>query len=108
WDYRRLRTHRTQERFVATMEQSFTDALFPEPEQGHPVVPVLRGIEADGEPAGFLMWADAVNGGTPDPYLWRFLIDRQHQGRGIGGRALKLWADDLRAAGHTAIETSWV
>nr|WP_306239001.1 GNAT family N-acetyltransferase [Ornithinimicrobium cryptoxanthini] len=108
WDYRRLRTHRTQEQFVATMDQSFTDALFPEPEQGHPVVPALRGIEADGEPAGFLMWADAVNEGTPDPYLWRFLVDRQHQGRGIGGRALELWADDLRAAGHTAIETSWV
>lgn len=108
WTYRRLRTHRTQERFVATMDQSFTDALFPEPEQGHTVFPVLRGIEADREPAGFLMWADGVNEGTPDPYLWRFLIDRRHQRRGIGGRALELWADDLRAAGHTAIETSWV
>lgn len=108
WTYRKLRTHRSQERFVATVDQSYTDALFPEPEDGHPVVPVLRGIEADGEPAGFLMWADAVNEGTPDPYLWRFLVDRRHQGRGIGARALELWTEDLRAAGHTAIETSWV
>lgn len=106
--YRRLRTHRTQEKFVATMDDSFVDALFPEPEDGYPVLPVLRGIEADGEPAGFLMYADGVNEGTPHPYLWRFLVDRQHQGRGIGRRALELWVDDLRAAGHTAIETSWV
>ena len=106
--YGRLRTHRTQERFVATMEQSYTDALFPEPEGGHPVRAVLRGIEADGEPAGFLMWADAVNEGTPDPYLWRFLVDRRHQGRGIGRRALDLWTADLRAAGHRAVVTSWV
>nr|WP_306270535.1 GNAT family N-acetyltransferase [Ornithinimicrobium sp. HY1793] len=106
--YRRLRTHRTQERFVATMDQSFADALFPEPENGHPVVAVLRGIEADGEPAGFLMWADAINEGTPDPYLWRFLIDRRHQGRGIGRQALDLWTADLRAAGQTAVEASWV
>ncbi|MGC5627787.1 GNAT family N-acetyltransferase [Georgenia sp. Z1344] len=108
WTYRRLRTHRTQERFVASVDQSFTDALFPEPEAGHPVVPLLRGIEADGEPAGFLMWADAVNDGTPDPYLWRFLVDRRHQGRGIGRRALEAWTAELRAAGHTAVETSWV
>lgn len=108
WAYRRLRTHRTQERFVATMDQSFVDALFPEPEDGHPVVAVLRGIEADGEPAGFLMWADAINEGTPDPYLWRFLTDRRHQGRGIGQRALEIWTAELRAAGHTSVEASWV
>lgn len=108
WGYLRLRTHRSQERFVATVGQSFAEALLPEPRNGHPTVPVLRGIEADGEPAGFLMFADAVNEGTPDPYLWRFLLDRRHQGRGIGVRALDLWINDLRAAGHTAIETSWV
>ncbi|MGC5614700.1 GNAT family N-acetyltransferase [Georgenia sp. Z1491] len=108
WAYRRLRSHRSQELFVASVDHSYTDALFPEPEDGHPVVPVLRGIEADGEPAGFLMWADAVNAGTPDPYLWRFLVDRRHQGRGIGRRALELWTADLRAAGHSAVETSWV
>lgn len=105
--YRGLRTHRSQEPFVASVEQSYADALFPEPEQGHPVVPVLRGIEADGEPAGFLMYADAVNEGTPEPYLWRFLLDRRHQGRGIGSRALDLWVEGLRAAGHSAVRASW-
>lgn len=108
WNYRRLRTHRSQERFVATMDQSFADALFPGPNDGHPVVAVLLGIEADGAPAGFLMWADALNEGTPVPYLWRFLIDRRHQGRGIGARALTQWTSELRRAGHTAVEASWV
>lgn len=106
--YGRLRTHRSQERFVATVEQSYADALFPEPEDGHPVLPVLRGIEADGEPVGFLMYADAINEGTPDPYLWRFLVDRRHQGRGIAARALTMWIEDLRTAGHSTVETSWV
>lgn len=106
--YGRLRTHWSQERFVATVAQSYADALFPEPEQSHPVIPVLRGIEADGEPAGFLMYGDAVNEGTPDPFLWRFLVDRRHQGRGIGRRALEQWSADLRDAGHRAIEVTWV
>lgn len=106
--YGRLRTHHSQQRFVAPMWQSYGDALFPEPEDGHPVVPVLHGVEADGEPVGFLMYADAVNPGTPEPYLWRFLVDRRHQGRGIGGRALAAWFEDLRAAGHQGVMTSWV
>jgi RimJ/RimL family protein N-acetyltransferase len=106
--YGRLRTHYSQQRFVAPMWQSYGDALFSEPEQGHPVVPVLLGIEADGEPAGFLMYADAVNVDTPEPYLWRFLVDRRHQGRGIGGTALRIWLDDMRAAGHAAVGVSWV
>lgn len=106
--YQRLCTHRSQERFVAPVDQSYADALFPEPEQGHPVVPVLLGIEADGEAAGFLMYADAVNEGTPLPYLWRFLVDRRQQGRGIGARALDAWIEDLRDAGHSTVETSWV
>src|SRR5690606_13875020 len=107
-DYQKLRTHRSQERFVATVEQSYADALFPDPEKGHPVVPVLRGIEADGQPVGFLMYAAAVNEGTPDPNLWRLLVDRRHQGRGIAARALQMWLEDLRTAGHSAVATSWV
>lgn len=111
-DYGRLRPHRTQERFVATMDQSFADALFPGRHDGNPVVPVLRGVEADGEPVGFLMYADmyadAAGAGTPEPSLWRLLVDRRHQGRGIGGRALGLWAEEMRVAGHRAVTTSWV
>lgn len=101
WTYARVRTHRSQEHFCATVHDSYADALFPGERYGVPLVPVLRGIEADGEPAGFLMYCEA------GPYLWRFLIDRRHQGRGIGRRAMTLWLDEMRAHGHTEVETSW-
>jgi RimJ/RimL family protein N-acetyltransferase len=96
--------HRSQQPFVATVEESFVDALFPGTRYGVPLVPEYRGIEADGVPAGFIMWSEA----TPDPYLWRFLVDRRHQGRGIGRRAFGLWAQLMRDHEHTEAETSWV
>jgi RimJ/RimL family protein N-acetyltransferase len=107
-DYQRLRTHRSQERFAPTVEESYAEALFPEPAGDPPVVPVLRGIEADGEPVGFLMYADAADEGTAVPHLWRFLVDRRHQGRGIGARALQTLRHELRSAGHLTLQARWV
>ena len=89
-----LRTHPNQERFVAPMANSFGAALFPEPENGAPVVPWMRAVEADGELVGFVMLT-AVTEHHPEPYLWRLLIDRRHQRRGIGDRR-------ARAARRTA------
>lgn len=102
WTYARLAVHRSQERFVSSVQDSYADAFFPEERNGRPLVAILRGIEADGEPVGFLMYAD--NG----PYLWRFLIDRRHQQRGIGRRVLMQWIEAMRADGHEWVETSWV
>lgn len=104
--YRRLRTHHSQEAFVDSVVDSYADALFPWEEGGQPVTPVLLGIEADGEPTGFVMYADVVPG-VAEPYLWRFLIDRAHQRRGIGTVALDLLLGRLREAGHAALRTSW-
>jgi RimJ/RimL family protein N-acetyltransferase len=103
----RLRTHKTQERFVAPMAASFTDALFPEVVDGAPVVPWMRAIEADGTIVGFVMLALAT-AHHPDPYLWRLLIDRMHQQRGIGRRAMDLVEDECRSMGDKALFTSWV
>lgn len=100
----RLSVHRTQRRFVASVEESFVDALFHGNRHGVPLTPVFRGIEADGDPVGFVMWSEA----EPRPYLWRFLVDRRHQGRGIGRLALGLWIEEMRGRGHTEAETSWV
>lgn len=105
--YRRLATHHSQQRFVAPMLDSFTDALFPEDVDGAPVQPVMWGIEADGEAAGFVMIAD-VTPAHPVPYLWRLLIDRRHQRRGIGLRALEDLIGQMRAAGHAELLVSWV
>ncbi len=102
----RLATHPSQERFVAPMARTFQHALIPEDVNGVPVVPWFRAIEADGEIVGFLMIA-AVTSGHPRPFLWRLLIDRGHQGRGIGRRAVALLVDLLRSDGQTELEVSW-
>jgi len=104
---RRLDTHKSQERFVAPMMASFTDALFPEVIDGFPVVPWFRAVEADGELVGFVMIAESTDH-HPEPYLWRLLVDRRHQGRGIGSRCIALLAAELRAAGDRKLLTSWV
>jgi GNAT superfamily N-acetyltransferase len=106
WDYYALRTHHSQERFVAPMAGSFADALFPEIVNGAPAVPRLMGLEADGEPAAFVMIAE-VTPAHPEPFLWRLLVDKRHQRRGIGRRALDLLCDVLRAEGRTTLLTSW-
>ena len=101
-----LRTHRNQQRFVATMSESYADALVPEIVDGAPVVPWMRGVEADGELAGFVMLAE-VTDAHPEPYLWRLFVDRRHQRRGIGDRVLALVIEKLRAEGHATLLTSW-
>jgi RimJ/RimL family protein N-acetyltransferase len=106
-DYYALRTHHSQERFVAPMSWSFADALFPEVIDGAPVVPRLYGVEADREPVAFMMIAE-VTPVHPEPYLWRLLVDRRHQRRGVGRRALDLLCDQLSAEGCTTLLTSWV
>ena len=103
----RLATHHSQERFVATMPESYTDALVPEIIDGHPVVPWMRAIEADGELVGFLMLAERTDVHLT-PYLWRLLVDARHQGRGVGARAIRLVGERLAAEGDTVLTTSWV
>jgi RimJ/RimL family protein N-acetyltransferase len=104
--YERLATHRFQEQFVAPMSASFVDALLPEMVSGVRVTPWFRGIAADGVPAGFVMLALA-SPAHPDPYLWRLLIDRWHQRRGIGGRVIGMLVAQLRAEGLGRLVTSW-
>ncbi len=102
----RLRTHKTQEEFVAPMAASFADALFPEVVDGAPVVPRMWAIEADGDIVGFTMIA-AVTDHHPEPYLWRLLIDRLHQRRGVGRAALDALTSLLDDEGATSLLTSW-
>ncbi len=102
----RLKTHKTQESFVAPMAWSFTDALFPEFVDGAQLEPWMRAIDADGEIVGFVMLAMRTEA-HPEPYLWRLLIDRMHQRRGIGGRVLDLIAEECRVMGDKTLLTSW-
>ncbi len=102
----RLRTHKTQETFVATMAESFTNALFPEVVYGAPVVPWLRAVSADDELVGFVMLA-LRSESHPEPFLWRLLIDRLHQRRGIGEQVLNLLARECLRMGDETLLISW-
>ena len=102
-----LATHKHQEAFVAPVARSLAQFGFPPTHDGHPVVPWARAVRADGEIVGFLLLS-AVSDGEPEPYVWRFLIDRRHQRRGVGSRTFGVLADALRAQGHQGIVLSFV
>ncbi|MCB1245810.1 MAG: GNAT family N-acetyltransferase, partial [Acidimicrobiia bacterium] len=101
-----LETHHSQRSFVAPVRVSYGDALFPGDWDGMPVSPWMRAITADDEYAGFVMMHLSDDGS--EPYLWRFLIDRNHQRRGIGRRALDLVVDACRTVGANSMRVSWV
>ncbi|MEO1055553.1 MAG: GNAT family N-acetyltransferase [Actinomycetota bacterium] len=102
----RLRTHHSQQAFVSPVIDSFADALVPEVIDGAPVVPWYRAVQADEDLVGFVMVAEPTSH-HPDPYLWRLLIDRLHQRRGIGTRVLDLVVDQCRSWNADALDTSW-
>lgn len=106
----KLETHYSQRNMVAPVWASFGNALFPERPDGKRIDPWYRAIAAGDEPdelVGFVMLALPTE---PDqePYLWRLLIDRWHQRRGIASLALDRIEADLRAEGHEAVTVSWV
>jgi len=106
--YAALRTHYSQRGFVASVEQSFGDALYPPPgNDGAPFRPWLRGIEADGEPVGFVMTTEPT-ASDPEPYLWRLLIDRLHQRRGIGSAVVDQLCSDWATAGVDSAIVTWI
>lgn len=98
-----LATHKTQESFVAPVAKSLSQALIAHTFEV-PTEPWLRAIYADETAVGFVM----VNVADPEPFLWRLLIDRLHQRRGVASMALDLVEDEMRSLGHTAWKTSWV
>jgi RimJ/RimL family protein N-acetyltransferase len=101
-----LRTHHSQQAFVAPMLHSFADALVPGDEDGFAVRPWLRLVEADGHAVGFVMVALVDRPGA-QPYLWRLLVDRLHQRRGIASRVLGLLVDECRESGGSELLVSW-
>ena len=100
-----LRTHHSQRTFVAPMANSLSEALIPPVEGGSILKPWFRAIEADGALVGFLMLGFPKN---EEPFLWRLLIDRTHQRRGIAGVALALVGVEVKAMGHPTYLTSWI
>lgn len=106
--YLQLQVKPEQHHLVASMGESYADALFPGTDsQGGAVVPWLRGIERDGEPVGFLMCAEPT-ATAADPWIWRLLIDARFQGQGLGAQAVKQVLARYRALGCARVMVSWV
>lgn len=97
----------SQRKLVSSMGASFGDALIPEVIDSEPVRPWFRSIRADGQLVGFVMVAEPHHT-TPHPYLWRLLVDRRHQRRGIGRRAVQAVAGEWRARGATHLLVGFV
>lgn len=95
-----LRVTKDQERFIASNARSIAEAYFAEDAW-------FRAIYADETPVGFVMISD-----TPEKaeyYLWRFMIDAKHQGKGYGRRALELVIEHVKTRPNAkALYTSHV
>lgn len=109
-----LATHHSQRNLVAPVLDSFSDALFSREVDGFPTRPWMRAIAADDgrggpvEPVGFVMLRRPERPDADlEPYLWRLLIDRVHQRRGIASLALDTIEDDLRTDGHRSVRVHW-
>ncbi len=103
---RRLVTHRTQERFVSSVDDSLASALIPPIYDTAPARPWPRAVVVDGDLVGFVMLA-VVTEHHREPALWRLLIDRRHQRRGIGRRVIELAIDECRAMGAASVRVYW-
>ena len=59
-----------------------------------------RAIYCSGEVVGFLMYESFHHEGRLPAYnIFRLMVDRRHQGRGIGHRAMQCLLDEIRARG---------
>ncbi len=102
----KLSVAESQKRFVAPNAVSLAQALFA-PEAWY------RAIYLDEEPVGFVMLYDESLRPVPPPSpavsVWRFMVAEQHQGKGIGGAALRLIIEHVRSkALFSKLELSYV
>ncbi|WP_445529858.1 GNAT family N-acetyltransferase [Streptomyces cyslabdanicus] len=101
---RALRVRRDQKRFVASVSRSLEDAA-----KTAEANPWLRAVYRGDEPVGFVMlsWKPPTGPFKGRHFLWRLLVDKRYQGRGIGRDALTQIADLVRADGGTELLTSY-
>jgi diamine N-acetyltransferase len=63
--------------------------------------PWYRAVYAGSTPVGFVMLSDGIPPGNPELlgpyYLWRLLVDRNHQRKGYGTQMLDLCVDYVRS-----------
>ncbi len=101
-----LEVHESQKNLVASVAQSFADALFPPEDPNGPPLVWIRGVLRNSQPAGFVMCADQTEQ-QKDPWLWRLLVDKSHQGTGVGSFALTAVIERYRELGMQRVLTAW-
>jgi diamine N-acetyltransferase len=85
-----------QEEYVAPNARSIAEAHF-EPRAW------FRAVYADDAPVGFVMaYRD-----PPTFWVWRFMIDAAHQGKGFGRDAMELLVDEARKDGAAEVRLSF-
>ena len=101
-----LEVAENQRKNVASMAESFADALFP-PEDGYENSATwIRGVTRGGVPAGFIMCSDSPDD-EKDPWIWRLLVDREHQARGVGTFAVESAISRYKSLGSRELKTAW-
>ena len=86
----RLELAPDQEDLVADNLYSIAESKFDR--TAHP-----RAVYAGGQPVGFLMYDVSDEGKKRAALIYRFMIDRRHQGKGYGRAALVLAIEEIRA-----------
>ena len=96
----RLEVDEPQKGFVAPNSVSIAQAHF-EPKAW------FRAVYAGEEPVGFVMVHEDPD--TPEYFLWRFMIDHNHQGKGYGRAALEQVVERIKGLPNAArLVTSYV
>ena len=101
-----LEVSESQSGLVSTVAESYADALFPPDYDNGPPVPWIRGILRNSVPAGFVMCADPTEQQI-HPWLWRLLVDKSHQGFGVGRFAVEAVLDRYREMGCQKVLVCW-
>lgn len=112
WEVIDLKVNDNQKGFVATNTQSIIEA-YAALSSGHVALPF--GIYDNEELIGFVMFGYGATGEEGEPkiangnyILWRFMIDKNYQGKGYGKAALVASLDYLRTMPCGFAEYCWL
>ncbi len=101
WDIIQLEPTDDQKKFVASNASSIAEAYFQKDYAW------FRGVYSDDCPVGFVMIG--MNQKDDFCFLWRFMIDKNHQNKGIGSRAIVCILEYLKSnTNYKSIVTSYV
>lgn len=112
WSITRLAVSESQKDFVATNAESLIEA-FATRQSGFVALPF--GLYENGIPVGFVMIGYGTTGDQDEPRaarnnycLWRFMIDKAYQGKGLGKAAMKEILRYIRTAPCGKAERCWL